>query len=311
MMGAGYHMETSPYWDYCGEDEDEMISGTYVEKLRFFDRYLKGIDNGIDTESPVLIYNMNGDGWREENEWPLARQVETTLYMQEGNFLSTEQNTEGSDVYTADFTTSNYYGEDEKGARYLMETPDTLPVRTEMDNKCLTYTTASLQQDTEVTGYPIVDLYVSSTADTGDFYVYLEDVDEKGEAVLVSEGMLNAQFAALQDNDDMVLGGAKDVDILPDLPWHGYEEGECDETVLADGKIVQLKIDLQATSWTFKQGHRIRISVACADNTIFELTPELCPNNNASDEANIVPDITVYRDAEHPTSVTLPVIPKS
>ena len=46
-----------------------------AERLRFFDRYLKGIDNGIDREPPVLIYNMMGDGWRQEQEWPLARSI--------------------------------------------------------------------------------------------------------------------------------------------------------------------------------------------------------------------------------------------
>lgn len=310
IIGAGYHMETSPYWEYCGEDEDEMIASYNTEKLRFFDRYLKGIENGIDTEDPILIYNMNGDGWRTESEWPLARQQETDFYLGESNTLSAERSADGSDVYTVDFTTTSIVGDEEKGTRYLMETPDELPIRTEEDEKCLTYTSAALEADTEVTGYPIITLYVSSTAETGDFYVYLEDVDEDGEAVLVTDGVLNAKYSALQDNDDMILGGTAGVDVEPELPWHGYEESDCNATPFADGNIVELTLDLMPTSWTFKAGHRIRVTIACADYCTFELTPELCPSGDPADESTITPDITIYRDSEHQSKITLPVIPE-
>ena len=43
-----------------------------AEKLRFFDRYVRGIRNGFEREPPVLIYVM-GKGWRREDEWPLRR----------------------------------------------------------------------------------------------------------------------------------------------------------------------------------------------------------------------------------------------
>ena len=73
--------------------------------------------------------------------------------------------------------------------------------------------------------------------------------------------------------------------------------------------IVELVIDLQPTSWVFKEGHRIRVSIACADWPTFELHPELCPTNNPLDPNNIVPNITVYHDAEHESFIELPVIP--
>jgi len=60
------------------------------ERLRFFDRYLKGIKNGIDTEPPVFNYVMNGKEWRFENEWPLKRQVLAKYYF-EGKIVSLSQ----------------------------------------------------------------------------------------------------------------------------------------------------------------------------------------------------------------------------
>lgn len=309
VIGVGYHEEESPFWEYFGEDETAQRKAFYSIRLKFYDYYLKGVDNGYVDDDPILIYNMNGDGWRTESEWPLARQVLTDYYFGEDNTLSTETTAAGSDDYTVDFTTNSVYGKDEEGTRFTMTSPDELPYRTEEDEKCLTYTTKALTEDTEVTGHPIVDLWVSSTADTGDFYVYLEDIDEDGNAVLVTENVINAKFAALVDNDEEIRGGDSDVEVLPELPWHGYETADENTEVFADSAIVEIELDLMPTSWTFLEGHQIRISIACADYPTFELTPELSPSNDPDAEDNIVPTVTVYRDEEHPSKVTLPIIP--
>lgn len=309
IIGADYHMGTSPFWEYCGEDESEVLADYGEEWLRFYDYWLKGIENGIMDESPVKIYVMNGEGWRKEQEWPLERQVETAYYLNADGSLTMEAGADGEDKYMVDFTHSSQWDNEGWPAnRWRMETPATLPIRTEMDEKCLTYTSAPMAEDTEVTGHPIIDLWVSSTAETGDFYIYLEDVDENGKAILVTEGVLNAQFHELHDNNDMILGGNSSIDVKPELPWHGYEEGQADLDVLANGNIVKLTIDLLPTSWVFKEGHSIRISIACADYPTFELTPELAPNNEPNDPNNIVPEITVYRTNIYQSKVTLPII---
>ena len=41
--------------------------------LRFYDRHLRDIENGVDTEAPVQIFVMGENRWRSEDEWPLAR----------------------------------------------------------------------------------------------------------------------------------------------------------------------------------------------------------------------------------------------
>ena len=53
-------------------------------RLRWFDHQLKGHDNGIMDEPPVLIYVMGDNVWREENEFPLARQQEEEWFLREG-----------------------------------------------------------------------------------------------------------------------------------------------------------------------------------------------------------------------------------
>ena len=92
---------------YAGEAEfgpDAAIDLLPFE-LRWFDRWLKGIDNGVDREPPVRIFVMGGGDahrtpegrifvgghWRDENEWPLARTVATAYYLHGNGLLSPQK----------------------------------------------------------------------------------------------------------------------------------------------------------------------------------------------------------------------------
>lgn len=61
-----------------------------------------------------------------------------------------------------------------------MAKPLVYPDRAREDRRLLTYTSAPLECDIEITGYPIVTMYAASTEADSAFFVYLEDVDEKG-----------------------------------------------------------------------------------------------------------------------------------
>ncbi len=296
-----------PYLKYFGVERTGFAEWMTQERLRFFDRYLKGIKNGVDTEPPIRIFVMNGEGWRNEKEWPLARQVMTNYSFDARNNLTLgAPKSTGYDKYLVDFSHSS---KSIGGTRWIShQAPDTVMKRTSLDYKCLTYNSTPIIKDTEITGHPIVTLWVSSTANDGDFFVYLEDVDEKGEAYYITEGMLRSGFAKQKANEDILLSGFG-IDVLPNLPWHGFKKTDYVDGIFRNSKIIKLVFDLIPTSWVIKKGHCIRVSIACADWPIFRLHPKLSPNNNPSDQNNIVPTITVYRDAEHPSGIQLPVIP--
>ena len=74
--------------------------------------------------------------------------------------------------------------------------PSGYPDFTENGTKGLTCTTPPLGEDLEVTGHPVVNLWVTSSADDGDFFVYLEEVDAEGRSNYVSEGVLRASHRA-------------------------------------------------------------------------------------------------------------------
>ena len=81
LIGPKFHLPGVPD-DYAAlfKYKGNLKEQTAIERLRFFDRYLKGIRNGIENDPPVNIYVMNS-GWRAENEWPLKRQKVTKFFL--------------------------------------------------------------------------------------------------------------------------------------------------------------------------------------------------------------------------------------
>ena len=175
--------------------------------------------------------------------------------------------------------------------------------------KTIIFETEPLFKNMEVTGHPIVHLALSSTADYGDVFVYLNDVDGTGNSLLVTEGQLRAGFAKLYNSDEMIKTHSG-IDVLPDLPWHGYNKDQYVDKVFADGKPVNLTIDLHPTSWVFKNGHKIRLSIACSDYPTFRLHQQLAPGNDPENPNNIVPAITVLFGKGYDSFLELPVIPE-
>jgi hypothetical protein len=270
-----------------------------TERLRWFDYWLKGIDNGITKEPPIWYYTIGapeGKEWRSTSVWPLPNQKLTKFYFQAGPSKSVDSVNDGTlgiqqqkaktafDVYKVDYTTTsgkpsrwtNGYGLGGNFFRY--------PDMTANDKKSLTYTTEPLAEDAEITGHAIVHLWVSSTAKDGDFFAYLEDIDEKGGSRYVTEGVLRASHRKLDQAPYDNLN----------LPYH---RGFFRDLLPLPKTPVELAFDLLPTSYIFKQGHRIRIRIACADNDNAQ-TPELNP----------APTVKVYRDAVRASYVVLPVI---
>jgi len=307
IMWPGYHLMN----DWFPEDYFGEVAPNFVpERLRFFDRYLKGIDTGIDREPEVLIFVINGGGWRQEREWPLAREQRKMLYLTGDHRLDASLAGEGADAFKVDLAHDRRYGPD-LSSRWtaLFGVPiQGLPDMTAKDAESLVYTSSSLQEDAEVTGHPIVRLWVSSTAPDGDFFIFLEDVDATGRSLLVTEGQLRAGFAGLHDPNTMTDTG---VDVQPKLPWHGYEKADYRGDILAKGAVVELVIDLAPVSWVFRAGHRLRIAITGANYPDFALHPRLSPANDPSAPDNIVPTITVHRGMAHPSSIDLPVVPRT
>jgi putative CocE/NonD family hydrolase len=254
---------------YLTHSGDTRTSNALVlgEKLRFFDRYVRGLRNGFEAEPPVLIHVM-GKGWRREDEWPLRRaQVQRLWFGAEGRLESTP-GPGGIDTWRVDFLANslsqgaNRWNYGIGGVKAPLSLDDSLHRR-------LAYTSAPLGEDHEITGHPIVAITLGASASTTDVYAYLEDVAPDGSSMLVSEGQLRANYHRRRSLPDS-LPAASRLRAKPVLPWAGYTQADHDAAPFADGRTVRLEFDLTPTAWLFRAGHRIRLSLAGADHDTFE-----------------------------------------
>jgi predicted acyl esterase len=237
---------------HCGWLAVEKSTGfdITIEERRFFDYWLKGIDNGIMDEDSVYYFTYNapaGSEWRSSGQWPLHDEKRIKYYLGKG--LLGENEPTGVDQ--KDETTVSY---------------DIAP-RGEMPTGGLIYETDPLGKDIQVTGHPTINLWVSSTATDGDFLATILDVEPDGTAKSYNvQGRLRASLRKLQDPPYNNLG----------LPWHrSYEE---DVTPLVPGQPAELEFDILPVSMVFKTGHRIRLMINFADRA----TPKLDPAPNVT-----------------------------
>ena len=229
-----------------------------AEHQRFYDYWLKGIDNGIAKEDPVHYYVM-GSGWRSARQWPLPEEKRTSYWFAADGRLTPEAPPEkGRDTLAVDYSASVW-----PAPRWSLEPtyPEDLSAN---DAKGITYTTLPLTAAVEVTGHPVVRLWVSADVADADLFVYLEEVDAKGASHYVTEGSLRASHRATADPGFDYLG----------MPWH--RSFAADAAPLPKGEPVELAFDLFPTSNLFDAGHRIRVTVTGSDKAN-ALTPEQTP----------------------------------
>lgn len=118
---------------------------------------------------------------------------------------------------------------------------------------------------------------------------------------MVTEGQLRANYHRLQPLQGIVKPGPDALEVRPGLPWQGFRRQDYRPAPFADGEVIQLTLDLMPTSWVFRPGHRIRLSIAGADNPSFARHPAL------AEEGVEPPTWTVHLGDV--SKVVLPVIP--
>lgn len=290
VIGAWEHggrFNASPYGDGPRPPIPDL-RGQWQEMLRFFDNYLKHGETSAGLVKQLHYYTMGAEEWRITHQWPPEGVAYERWYLASGNTLTPNTPPAGStaDNVTIDFEASTgafnrwweMGGIENKTVCY--------PDRTTADKKLLTYTSPPLQEDIEITGHPIITLYITSTATDGAFYVYLEDVDHQGEVIYVTEGQLRAIHRKVSKQESPV---------STTVPYHTFRQEDAEE--LTPGQITELTFGLLPTSVLIRKGHRIRIAIAGHDAVTFTRIP-----------AEGQPVIKVTHTAAYASSINLPVM---
>jgi putative CocE/NonD family hydrolase len=302
---------------FSGEAEfgSEAVVSIEGLELSWMDRWLRGIQNGVDKEGPVRIFVMGGgDGhktpegrvyvggdWRTEKEWPLNRALATPYYLHADGSLGTEKPGAGkpsefefdpkNPVPSIGGNVSSQMGMMKAGAYDQRCRPDVLGCtgerRLASRNDILVFRTPPLAKDMEVTGPLVVNLWASSTAVDTDFTAKLVDV-----------------YPPCKDYPDGV-----ELNIGDSIVRARYRDSLEKASPMTPGQIYRFRIELYPTSILFAKGHRIRVDVSSSNFPRFDVNPNTGEPLNQNRRTAVAIN-TIYHDAEHPSHIVLPVIPK-
>ncbi len=260
--------------------------------LRWFDYWLKGVDNGITKMPRVQIFVMGKNEWREENEWPLARTKYTKFYFHsdghansrfgKGVLSTKEPGNEPPDRFVYDPKTPvPTLGGPICAACTAYAVPDGAYDQSEIETRhdVLVYTTPRLKEGVEVTGPVKVVLHVSSSAKDTDFTGKLVDVHPDGTAYIIQEGILRAR----------------------------YREGFDKKAWMRPEEVYRLEVDLHATSNYFRPGHRIRVEISSSNFPRFDRN--LNTGGNNFDETQwVIAKNTIHHSKRYPSCIIIPII---
>jgi len=290
VIGAWEHggqYNASPFRSSDG-GSNPSLHQQWAEMIRFFDAYLKDENNGVRDEKVLYYYTLGEEIWKQTSVWPPeGTQMENWYLGEENTLLPSAPNSDyGADRYEVDFeaNTGDLNRWYELGG--MLEKSVTYKNRVRAGNHMLTYTSPPLEADLEITGHPVVRLYVTSTDPDGAFYVYLEDIDEDGKVTYITEGQLRAIHRRVSNEKPPY---------NIQVPYHTFKQA--DVMPLVPGEVAGLTFGLLPTSVLVHKGHRIRVGIAGHDKGTFARIP---------DEG--FPVISVERNKLYPSHIELPVV---
>jgi predicted acyl esterase len=205
---------------------DRPLYQYQYESLRWFDHWLKGIENGIMNEPPVRLFVIGADEWKSGEDWPLPETKWTPFYLHSKGLLSEHEFWPNESSSSFEDNPYNQRGE-------------------------LTFLSPPLVENTEVIGPIALTLYASTTADEVLWFVSLLDVDPSGEEKLLTRGWLR--------------GSQREMDPKRSKPWEPFHPHTKRES-LKPGEIYEFNLKILPTANLYRPGHRIGLRIRCADD---------------------------------------------
>jgi hypothetical protein len=201
---------------------------------RFFDYFLKGIDNDWDKQPKVQLNIRYPDGKfmvRMENEWPLARTQWTKFYLDPARMV-------------------------------LNRDPIAQPGKIEYEalGKGLTFSTPPLEHETEITGPIAAKLFISSSTKDADLFLIVRVFDPAGKEVTfqgaldpntpIAQGWLRASHRRLDPKQSK-----------PYQPYHPHDRVE----PIEPGEVYECDVEILPSCAVAPAGWRVALTVRGKD----------------------------------------------
>lgn len=282
--------------DMCTHDIDygpNHLDDIIATRNRFMKNVLTDPEKDpLPDQPPMRFFVMGSNRWMNAEEWPLPQTQYTPIYL--------HGKTQANSVAGSGTLSFAVPGKDdaECSDHFLYNPLDPVPTtggntlgicvgqrwqdEVEKRSDVLVYTSEPVKEDTDVIGNVRAVIYASTDCRDTDFSVKVCDVYPDGRSVNLCDGLLRGRFL----------------------------DGMDEEKLLTPDQIYAFNIDCWATSWTFLKGHRIRVQVSSSNFPRFDRNLNTGSDLTKSTEIKVARQ-TILHDAEHPSHVILPIIPKA
>ncbi len=258
----------------AGIDYDEVL-------LRFFDQYLRNVDTGLESDSPVRYFVMGENAWRESGTWPPAGISASALCFETD--ADSDSGVLGECGRASDATSSHFIGDPAKPVYDPYDTRgahDYRPLRSRPD--VLVFETPTLASSVTIAGNAIARVFASCDCEDFDLWVRMLDVFPDGRAINLMSPGADSLRASYRD----IANGRQ---------------------LLTPGAVYELTLDGLLTANRFAAGHRIQLQISAS------FAPHLSRNLQTGESEMISAvaqpaEITIHHSAEYPSRLILPVL---
>ena len=258
----------------------------------WFDLMLKEKQNDFKENTPrVQYYTMGSNKWQSSEVWPPVNIEMTTFYLSSNGSANTMygdgklttlkrkiNNKSDSFIYNPlDPVTSNGGGVCCMGNAVKGGAFDQQEVETRDD--VLVYTSETLKNGFEVTGFINSSIYISSDVKDTDITIKLIDVYPDGTAYNIDETIQRVR----------------------------YREGYDKEVFMEKGNVYKVDLSQMSTSNYFKKNHKIRIEISSSNFPRFARNLNT-GGDNFNESKGIIARNTIHHSKKYPSSITLPIV---
>jgi uncharacterized protein len=291
-------------WEHAGYDSQtigdidfgaESVIDRKALFLKWYDCQLQNKNcDEVEKMPPVKIFLMGENRWRNEQEWPPKRALQTPFYFHSQGHANTS---------TGDGSLSSIAPAKEPGDHYIFAPTDPTVVmlqsssgtdaltadqrKAESRPDMLVFTSAAAETPLEVSGHIQVKLWAASSAVDTDWVVRLVDVHPDGYAQRLVDEIVRARYREAST----------------------FARSYQRFSLLTPGKIYEYSIDVGDIANVFLKGHRIRIEIASSFFPLYSLNLNTGQNNLTKTDTQPAHQ-TIYHDAEHPSQIILPIVPR-
>lgn len=252
--------------------------------IRFMDYNLRGTDNGVASEERVHYYTLGSNIWQSSPTWPPANSEFHNFYFRTNNIVITNSPSKMSGKDNLKFNYRTTTGESSRWASLLHVDCNNVDYKAseEQDDLSLIYATPPFEEDFEITGSPVISLYVKSNITDIQLFVYLGDVFATGNMVYITEGLFRTIHKRVNN-----------LQSLYEVPYPTHTFLKKEASFLSPIQESLVTFDLLPVSYLIKKSHSLRIRITGSDKGNFEIIGP-------------APEIAVCHGINAPSSIKIP-----